>query len=174
MLGQEHAPSVARKCKNKFRSQVLNAWGKLLCKVKDKNINTVLCSSLWYNPAITKAQLYLPHWYEKGILTVGDVMYKNSAYISQNKLQKIYSIKTIFLDYHRVVTCVSGLLTKLNLKYSENVKPNYPNNLSLLLKSRKGSRDFYRTLTDIDSQNRPTSSFWEKKFQDNHFMFRLE
>ena len=63
MLGQEHAMSVARKCKNKFWSQVLNAWGKLLCKVK--NINTVICSPLWYNPAISKAQLYLPHWYKK-------------------------------------------------------------------------------------------------------------
>ena len=92
-------------------------------------------------------------------------MYKNGAYISQNMLKKVYGIKTNFLEYHRVITCVSGLLAKLKLKCSENVKPNYPNNLSLLLKAIKGSKDFYRTLTDTDSQNRPIYSFWEESFR---------
>ena len=71
MLRSEYAKSVARKCTNKFWSQVLNAWGKLQCRIQMNSNNNALCSPLWYNPEISKAHLYLPHWYKKGIICLG-------------------------------------------------------------------------------------------------------
>ena len=42
MLGPEYAKSVARKCTNKFWSQVLYAWGKLQSRIQMNSINSAL------------------------------------------------------------------------------------------------------------------------------------
>ena len=166
MLGSEYAKSVARKCTNKFWSQVLNAWGKLQSRIQMNSNNNALYSPLWYNPEISKAYLYLPHWYKKGIICLGDMISNEGVFVTQNLLQSIFGIKTNFLEYHRVITCIKGTLAKLRLKCTVSVKPIYPNNIRLLQKSKKGSRDFYKVLTDFDNQdNKPIYSFWEECFR---------
>ena len=166
MLGSEYAKSVARKCTNKFWSQVLNAWGKLQSRIQMNSNNNALYSPLWYNPEISKAHLYLPHWYKKGIICLGDMISNEGVFVTQNLLQSMFGIKTNFLEYHRVITCIKGTLAKLRLKCTVSVKPIYPNNIRLLKKSKKGSRDFYKVLTDFDNQdNKPIYSFWEECFR---------
>ena len=86
--------------------------------------------------------------------------------MTQNLLQSMFGIETNFLEYHRVITCIKGTLAKLRLKCTVSVKPIYPNNIRLLKKSKKGSRDFYKVLTDFDNQdNKPIYSFWEECFR---------
>ena len=169
MLGSEYAKFVARKCTKKFWSQVLNAWGKLQSRIQMNSNNNALYSPLWYNPEISKAHLYLPHWYKKVIICLGDMISNKGVFVTQNLLQSVYGIKTNFLEYHRVITCIKGTLAKLRLKCTVSVKPIYPNHIRLLRNSKKGSRDFYKVLTDFDKQdNKPIYSFWEESFTTNH------
>ena len=70
----QHMPNLLQQiCTNKFWSQVLNSWGKLQSRIEMNSINNALSSPLWYNPKISKAHLYLPHWYKKGIICLGDM-----------------------------------------------------------------------------------------------------
>ena len=39
----------------------------------DNNID-LLTVPLWYNPLISAQPLYLPDWYQKGVITVADVV----------------------------------------------------------------------------------------------------
>ena len=84
----------------------------------------------------------------------------------------MFGIKTNFLEYHRVITCIKGTLAKLRLKCTVSVKPIYPNNIRLLKKSKKGSRDFYKVLTDFDNQdNKPIYSICFKTVKDNFLVW---
>ena len=166
MLGPDYAKSLARKCTNKFWSQVLNAWSTLQSGLQNNNIENVLNSHLWYNENISKSHLYLAHWYKRGIICVGDIINSNGDFVTQNLLQNVYGIKTNFLEYHRVITCIKGFLAKLRQRCPENVKPNYPINARLLKKSKKGSRDFYNIMTGSDNQDiKPIYSYWEESFR---------
>ena len=130
------------------------------------SINNALNSPLWYNLEISKAHLYLPHWYKKGIICLGDMISNKGIFVTQNVLQTLYGIKTNFLEYHRVITCIKGTLAKLRLKCTVSVKPIYPNNIRLLKESKKGSRDFYKIITDFGNQdNKAICSFWEECFR---------
>ena len=57
-------------------------------------------------------------------------------------LKSKYHIETNFLEYRRVITCVSVYLSKLKITSKVHQKPNIPNHIKLLLKSKNGSKDF--------------------------------
>ena len=133
-LGSEYMKMTARKINNKFWSEVLASWSVVLANLPIKDITDALCEPLWHNPKISKAQLILPHWYKKGIQTPADIMYENGEFLSLPTLEKAYNLKTNFLEYHRVVSCVKTYVAKLKLVLKCNYKPNFPNMKRLILK----------------------------------------
>ena len=106
LLGSYYSLNMARKTTNKFWSKTLYCWSKFINNIPIKNINNPLSESLWNNPMVSKTQLFLSHWYNKGIISIADMIYENGKYISQNDLKMVYHIRTNFLEYHRVITCV--------------------------------------------------------------------
>ena len=54
---------------------------------------------------------------------------------------------------------IHGFLAKLKSKCTENMKPNYSNNLRRLFRSEKGNKDI--SLTEFNCRNnRPVYSLW--------------
>ena len=70
------------------------------------------------------------------------MIYENGNYISQNDLKMVYHIRTNFLEYHRVTTGVKTYLNKQNNASTEHKKPTMPNQIKIICKSNKGSKDF--------------------------------
>ena len=162
-FGSEYAKLIAMKSKNKFWAEVLNSWSSVLESMPIANTTDALCEPLWHNPKISKTQMIFSHWYQKGIQIPADLMYGNGKFISQQVLEKVYGLKTNFLEYHRAVTCVKLYLGKLNLSCDHNEKPNFARIDQLLLKSKKGSRDFYQILRNRDcNDQKPLYSYWEQ------------
>ena len=60
--------------------------------------NNALYSPLWYDPEISKAHLYLPHWYKKEIICLGDMISNKGVFVTQNLLQSVYGFKQTSLN----------------------------------------------------------------------------
>ena len=78
--------------------------------------------SLLNNPKVSNLQLFLPNWFNKGIISIGDIPYGNGDFLSQNIIKKTYNIKTNFLEYHLVTTCVNIYMAKLKEKSTRHQK----------------------------------------------------
>ena len=91
------------------------------------------------------------------------MIYENGNYISQNDFKMVYHIRTNFLEYHRVITCVKTYLNKQNNASTEHKKPTIPNQIKIICNSNKGSKDFYAILFDQNTKDDTTYySFWEE------------
>ena len=45
---------------------------------------------------VSKANLFLPDWYNNGIISIADIVFGNGKFISQNDLKTVYHIRTNF------------------------------------------------------------------------------
>ena len=63
--------------------------------------------------------------------------------MTERTLKSKYHIETNFLEYHRVITSVSVYLSKLKITSKVHQKPNIPNHIRLLLKSKNGCEGFF-------------------------------
>ena len=59
---------------------------------------------------------------------------------------------------------MSVYLSKLNITSKVHQKPNIPNHIRLLLKSKNGSKDFYRIIMNNSCSDVKQSLFWEQTF----------
>ena len=165
-FGSDYIKLTARKTTNKFWAEVLTSWCNVVSKIPLKNNTDALCEPLWQNPNISKAQLVLPHWSKKGVQIPADLIYENGEFLTLSSLERFFNLKTNFLEYHRVISCVKKYLAKLNFAPACNYKPNFPNMHRLILKSEKGSKDFYQILqTSGADNNTMLQSYWEQVFR---------
>ena len=73
-LGSAWANLLAKKITNKFWKEVLLSWEKLVAMdVPDGNTD-IMSSPIWYNPMISKIPMFIPAWYNKGVVSVGDIL----------------------------------------------------------------------------------------------------
>ena len=168
MLGSSYASYLSKQTNNNFWAQTLNYWSRLIASIPINNTNDALSDSLWNNPKVSKLQFFLQNWFNKGIVSIGDLIYESGDFLSQNIMKKTYNIKTNFLEYHRVTTCVNIYMAKLKEKCTRHQKPLLPNQIKVLQKSKKGSKDFYRILNKDDPGNLFSNySFWEEALHIN-------
>ena len=101
-VGGEWATSSRIGIENQFWTSVFESWSAF-CKTKTPQNNLeIINSCIWYNSQISKETLYFPKWYNKGILVVGDIVEPSGDIMTLQKIEKIYSIKINFLEYHRM------------------------------------------------------------------------
>ena len=162
--GAQYAHKISKFTTKKFWSDVLTAWGNILQQMPTRQFLPEN-EPLWYNPNMSKVELYLPNWSRQGILSLSDIVFSNGDFLSQTQISKAFNVRTNYLEYHRVVSCAKIYLNKnKSEKKIVNFKPTLPNHISLILKSKTGSKDFYEVLRD--SQNVIiANSFWTEKLQ---------
>ena len=137
--------TLARRITNNFWKSILLSWAKVIDSISKDQNDKVLNSPLWDNPTISDVPLFYQDWYNKGIIFIADLLCERKL-LSLKDLTRTLKIKTNFLEYHRVKTCL-----KKNFSiHSQDpiVKPVWPTIIDILTKSKKGSKDFYRLLTN--------------------------
>ena len=113
--------------------------------------NKKLSSPIWYNPMISKIELFLPQWFNKGIIFVSALIDSKEKNLTHHDLITKYSGPYNFLEYHRVRQCVNNFIGKSNML--TNIRPNHVKTLHLLSKGTKGSCEHYKTLLLQKSYN---------------------
>ena len=163
LLGSCYSSIIARKLSNKFWSETLFCWSKLTDSIPTRYASEALSVPLWNNPKVSKTNFFLPEWYNKGIISIADMISGNGNLIIQNDLTTGYHIRTNFLEYHRVTVCVKNYLSKQNDISKTHNKPTIPNQIKIICKSKKGSQDFYKILVNQNIVDDTTYySFWEQ------------
>ena len=51
----------------------------------------ILSSPLWYNPLKSEHEVYFPSWFNKGIVTVGDIVDNRGTILEQKDTQKKFN-----------------------------------------------------------------------------------
>ena len=104
----------------------------------------------------------------------------NRELLPEKDLEQSYSIKTKFLKYHRVTSCIKEHLTKLKLDLSDQQKPVYCNQIKILCNSNNESQNFYPPflsqrnslyLTFAESTWRHTFQICFKTVKDNDLIW---
>ena len=81
--------------------------------------------------------------------------------MTETDLNTIYNVKTNFLEYHRVIKYIKAFCNKVNDR--NHMKPIYHSQTQILLRSQKGSKDFYNRLNNINVKKTTSYySHWEQ------------
>ena len=160
--------NIINRTRNPFWIDVFNAWIQLSESTKPKSNTDYLTSSLWMNPNISKHPLYFPNWFNKGITTVGDLISNQATIFNLHELSEKYDLtQTNFLEHYRIKSLVETFTKKVDLLNNRNLiylnqRPYIPHRTALLLKSKKGTKDFYNALHNKKLYTIPK---WEQDLQ---------
>ena len=102
-----------------------------------------LSSPIWYNPIISKYDLFLPNWWDKNIFQGSDMVDENGDIMSLEVLKKRFDLQTNFLEYLRVQ---KNLKHFLGNDKEVIIKPILPLNVQALGRNKKGSKHYRHIL----------------------------
>ena len=122
-LGSGWAKLLTQKTSNIFWKEVFLSWVKFV-EIQTINENgDILSSPLWYNPLISEHEVYFPSWFNKDIVTVGDINDNRGVVFEQNDIQKKFNfLNANFLEYHHIKI----LVNKFVKKYKDEDMFTYP------------------------------------------------
>ena len=130
---------------NPFWQDVFVGWIAMSANLRIDNNIDLLTVPLWYNPLISAQPLYLPDWYQKGVIMVADVVSYKKV-ISYEELCQKFSTQFSYRNYLAVKCKINILLTKFGHAF-ENIileRPFVAFNLKYILKRKKGVGTIYR------------------------------
>ena len=66
---------MARKTTNKFWSETLYCWSKFIDSIPINSVSNAPSRPLWNNQMVSKANLFLPDWYNNSIISIVDIFF---------------------------------------------------------------------------------------------------
>ena len=157
-------PFIPQTPQNDFWQIVFEYWKDFSQKNRPKCNEDISQSSIWHNYQLSKYSLLLVSWYNKGIRLVGDILHEDGSIISHTELNSKYNFSSNIFDYQRTKLCTKKFIKtyQTNSKFSYE-RPNIPFHIKPLFISKSGSKDFYKILTDLETQEPSCKRVWEKK-----------
>ena len=154
---------LKKRSNNLFWKNTFDAWIKISNKQEIKNGTDLLTSPLWYNTEMSYQEMYLPTWYEKGIVTVADVINDLGTVMDLDTLKRVYGINTINpLHYLRVQQNVKEFLKKYRFGQSNRVeRPFVPFYVKILYENKKGASVFNRLIKKKDKNGHSMKDKWQ-------------
>ena len=140
---------------NPFWKIVFQYWSNF-CKNRKVSCNQdIMNSCLWYNSHVSQ-NLFYPNWYQKGILTVGDVVGIDGKMLTIDILREHFNLNINLLNYYTVKSKVSAFIKKYaSGKFPHKfiqLRPYLPFHANILFGTKSKSNSFYRTLTQDEHQ----------------------
>ena len=100
--------------------------------------------------------MFYPNWYQKGILTVGDVVESDGKLLPVSVLRHRFNLNINLLNYYTVRSNVSAFIKKyknctLTCKLLQ-VRPCLPFHANILFCTKTKSNSFYRSVIQAEHQ----------------------
>lgn len=169
-LGQGYVNQIKFNILNPFWKELLQNWVQFCKCIKVDSIFTVLNSPVWFNTNyINGDNFYIKDWYNKGVRHVSDLLDEHGNIYEFVDLKNKYNLRGTFLDYH-------SLLRKIPNEWKDIINNNkvvsilnrYNVNCNIyvqqLIKEKKGCRQFYDTLTEVNKL--AVSNKWDREIPD--------
>ena len=162
IYGPDFIERIMEMTTNRFWLDVLTSlkflWESGSIQHKDAILNT----PLWFNPEF-RFQLRR-EWLNKGITMVSDLLSSNNVVISNEELEKTYSIKVNFIDYHSIKATINDYLS---WKEKSLQLESFPRNSALnklINLDNKGCAKLYKLLKGPNTHIIDNiSNIWENK-----------
>ena len=166
-FGSHWSHSLTKKITNKFWIDVFDSWCLILSSLPNGKYYNPCLSPLWYNPLISNELLYFKHWYNNGIIFVGDLLDNNGNIKSMENLSQSYHLANLnFLEYLRIRYHVNMFLSKtthvVDLAAMQIIGPIIPDSMRIIVKNKKGSKIFYNTLKNETYQVKSKAKWHEE------------
>ena len=132
---------------NPFYKDVVIALIRLKQKLhNDCKFNKRTDIFLWYSDIlkVDDKPFILRDWYDKGVRYVSDLVNNEGCLYNFNHFQSIYNVKTNFLRFFGICQAIKSYYGCT--KFIKLSQPHRPHFYDMLLKSQKGSHDFYSIL----------------------------
>ena len=161
VFGRCYTNAIQNKIKNKFWIDVLHAYSDILQLTGEDTEHFVLSSPIFYNNKIMigNQPIYIKKWDQQGIKSINDLIHENGEFLSQDEFEHTYNIKTNFVQFLGLKQAIMAYARTYNIiSFSKKLHtPLLPASIHLLIKSKKGGKDFYTIL----NQNlvKPTSQY---------------
>ena len=127
-----------------FWSDVLRSLRALWKKNVIREKTNILLTPLWYNDVL---RLPLkPEWFRRGVTIIADLIDDNCMFLSLNKFQSVFNIKTNFLEYGGFILSLKNFLDNNDIP---NFKPVRPTNCIInviVCSDAKGVSNLYRSM----------------------------
>ena len=162
-LGPEFILQVSKDISNKFWFNVFKSAYEILQNQPTHKIEQILTTPLWYNKKLSKEHLFIPDWYNKGIVFISDILdsQNGSDIMPLEKLETLYGItEKKFLHYLRVKGLCKQFLKNNNYNKNNFIRPNIPNHIKILYNSNKGARDLYKYAYNNRSNTHSMKEKW--------------
>ena len=166
-LGPQYQIWMKKRTKNKFWHDVFDAWYQF-SKRQDFYSNTdLLTSPLWYNEKLTCKDMFLPKWFEKGIITIADVIEDSGVLMKLDDIKRKYSIDHINpLHYLRVQKNVKCFIQKYKLSEIYMVeRPFVPFQLKYIWANKKGVSAYYKIINQLNENIHIMKYKWQRELQ---------
>ena len=164
--GYQHIESKIGNISNKFWQDTLSSWVYMCKRIQPKNYIELYTLPIWHNPLLSNFPLFFPELNNNGINLIGDLLTDTGDIITNEELlikTKLISINP--LHYLSLKSAIQSILNKNNFKAHIVQKPIPPITYSLITKSNKGSKDFYKLLQT--GQAVRTLNKWEHIFDQS-------
>ena len=156
---------------NKFWHDALLSWSSLISIANNDNLdfNRIAKQYLWWNDKIKiggRSVKYI-HWKERGVVFINDLLKDNGTLMSREEFEKVFNVKTNFLEYTGIIRAIKSSFNIHNLNGSKPISPFLSSNMELICKQRKGCKLFYDMF--VRSKRVKKLSKWQLEFgiEDN-------
>jgi exonuclease III len=151
-----------------FYKQILYGLWELR-NVEIKDAESIVNQLLWYNKSIlqNKKPLFYHHWYNKGILTIGDLVGEQNKFLKFEDMKALYDLEDKhFLEYITLCKCIPLDWRRAIYSYEGNLEVDlelgvYITDAFIPLETCS-NKMLYNAFVDLKSNKTPKSeTIWE-------------
>ena len=104
-----------------FTTEILKIWSEISCDDNITSTENLLSLPLWQNSLVRigNKPLYYKSWSSKGIQNVRYLMKDTDNLLSFTEFKERFDVKTKFLVYHGVVSCIRLLRNAIEDKHGK-------------------------------------------------------
>ena len=146
--------NTADKTTNMFWKDTLNAFVNLSNKCPPKNNEDILASTVWYNPCANNQNFIIKKWSKLNINYIADITSENGTILTIDLLKNNYGLNINDFEYYQVRDAAKKIIKSSQRGNHFHInRPFIPYHLKILFKSKKGSRELYNALNNINEVN---------------------
>ena len=125
-----------------FYLSILNVWETIHGK-EPKTVTDILSQNLWYNKFIRigGSPIHWPHWIERGILKINDLLDNNGQFMSMEKLCETFDIRTNFLRPIQIKNAIPLQWRHIIQKEKQTLDTNLITKLTISITNRQYDLD---------------------------------
>ena len=162
-FGGSYSLTLKKRTQNLFWQKIFEYWNQFCYQIEITSNEDISHSCIWYNPQISKEDMYYPTWAKKGILFVGDILTPNGEIMQMNEIKTKFNLLINHFYYYRIKSLLRDFI-KLNQKAVNFsiTQPFYPVHLPYV-SSTCGSKIYYK-LFNNKAGSAKTANFLHSKW----------